>query len=140
MEYKKFGNTFGVRLDPGEEVMSSLESLARKENIRLAIVNGIGATNEVVLGVFDADEKKYHSTMLDGNFEITGLSGNINRMNGEIYIHLHMSIGNPEEKKCYSGHMNRCVISATAEIFVTVLDGDLDREFSQEIGLNILKF
>ena len=25
MEYKKFGNTFGVRLDPGEEVMSSLE-------------------------------------------------------------------------------------------------------------------
>ena len=40
----------------------------------------------------------------------------------------------------HGGHLNRAIISATAEIQIQVIDGEIGREFSQEIGLNLFKF
>ena len=37
-------------------------------------------------------------------------------------------------------HLNRAIISATAEIQIQVIDGEIGREFSDEIGLNLFKF
>ena len=51
MEYKKFGNTLIVRLDRGEEVVDRLLELARREHITLASVNGLGAADDVTVGV-----------------------------------------------------------------------------------------
>ena len=45
MKYRYYGDRLLVRLDRGEEVMASLLSLAEKENIRLASVQGIGAAD-----------------------------------------------------------------------------------------------
>jgi predicted DNA-binding protein with PD1-like motif len=50
-----------VRLDPGEELVKSLIDLTEKENIRLASVTAIGASNNVTLGIFDTKSKKYSS-------------------------------------------------------------------------------
>lgn len=38
------------------------------------------------------------------------------------------------------GHLNRAVVSATREMVVTAIPGAVDRAFSDEIGLNLLKF
>ena len=35
---------------------------------------------------------------------------------------------------------NRAIISATAEIQIQVIDGEIGREFSEDIGLNLFKF
>ena len=43
MEYRKFGDTYVLRLDQGEEVMESLRRFAEAEQISLASVQGIGA-------------------------------------------------------------------------------------------------
>ena len=37
-------------------------------------------------------------------------------------------------------HLNRAIISATAEIQIQVIDGEIGREFSEDIGLNLFKF
>ena len=60
-------------------------------------------------------------------------------MDGKFYTHLHMSAGNAQGQ-VFGGHLNRAVISATCEMIVTVIDGQVDRQFSEEIGLNLLKF
>ena len=60
-------------------------------------------------------------------------------MDGEFYAHLHMSAGD-EEGKVFSGHLNRAVVSATCEMVIEVMDGRVDRKFSDEIGLNLLEF
>jgi predicted DNA-binding protein with PD1-like motif len=59
MEYRRFGDRIAVRMDRGDEVCAKLLELAEKENIRLASVTGIGASNDVTLGVFNTAEKKY---------------------------------------------------------------------------------
>lgn len=139
MEYKRFGNTVIARIDRGEEILEKIREIALLENIRLAGVCAIGATDDFTVGVFDTVRKKYFSHTYTGSFEIVSLSGNINTMNGEFYTHIHMSAGNAQGL-VYGGHLNRAVVSATCELIISVIDGAVDRFFDAETGLNLLKF
>ena len=60
MQYKKTDNVIIVRLDPKEEILSSLRKIAERENIRLAEVSAIGATCEFTAGVYDLKEKVFN--------------------------------------------------------------------------------
>ena len=45
MEYRKFGKQYVIRLEKGEEIVSSIKDLCEKENIKLGSLSGIGAVN-----------------------------------------------------------------------------------------------
>ena len=139
MEYRKFDNTYIVRMDPGEEILEQVKALALREHIRLASVQALGAINDFTVGVFKTDEKKYYANSFQGSYEIVSLTGTINTMDGEFYCHLHMSAGD-DQGHVVGGHLNRAVISATCEMVVTVIPGIVDRAFSSEVGLNLFKF
>ena len=139
MEYKRFGNKIIVRIDKDEEILEQVKELALKENIRLAAVQALGATNSFTVGVYNVAEKKYYANTFSGSFEIVSLTGTINTMNGEFYTHLHMSAGD-EKGQVFGGHLNRAVVSAVCEMVITVIDGVVDRRFSEEIGLNLFRF
>lgn len=139
MEYRRFENVCVMRLDPGEEILEQIKALALKEHIRLAAVQGLGAVNALTLGVFDPETKTYHANEFTGKYEIVSLTGTVSTMQGAYYGHLHLSAG--DESGCVvGGHLNRAVVSATAELVVTVLPGEVDRVFSEDIGLNIFRF
>lgn len=140
MEYIKSASHYVVRLDKGDEIISSISEICSNENIKAGIVNGIGAANEIEIGIFDTESKKYLKKVYTGDFEISALAGNISRMDEKPYLHLHITIGNPIKNIVAAGHMNRCVISATSEIYVTAVDTNVDRLFSNEVGLNLMKF
>ena len=53
MEYRRFGNTIYLRLDPKEEILEEIGKVAEKENIRLAQVTGLGAINDFTAGVYN---------------------------------------------------------------------------------------
>ena len=139
MEYRKFDNTYIVRMDPGEEILAQVKELALAEHIRLASVQALGAVNDFTVGVFKTDEKKYYSNAFQGSCEIVSLTGTINTMDGAFYCHLHMSAGDAQGR-VVGGHLNRAVVSATCEMVVTVLPGTVDRAFSPEVGLNLFRF
>ena len=139
MEYRRFGDTVVLRIDRGEEILEQLKIMALKEEIKLAEVSALGAVNDFTVGVFKTDEKKYYANHFEGAFEIVSLVGTVNTMNGEFYAHLHMSAGN-DKGEVFGGHLNRAVISATCEMVVRVIDGRVDRAFSEDVGLNLFKF
>lgn len=139
MEYKKFNNVIVARIDKGEEILDKIKEIALQENIKLANVNALGATNDFTVGVFKTEEKKYYSNEFKGNFEIVSLTGTINTMNGEFYTHIHMSAGN-DKGEVFGGHLNKAIVSATCEMVINIIDGTIDRYFDEEIGLNLFKF
>lgn len=131
---------YAIRLDPGDEVLTSLGDLARREDIRLASVSGLGAAGDITIGIFSTAEKQYAAKTYQGDYEIANLCGNLTRMDGEPYLHLHITIGNPTTGEVYAGHLSRAVISATSEIFLQVWSGEVGRKFNEKIGLNLFEF
>ncbi len=139
MEYKRFKNNIVVRIDKNEEILEQIKNIALKEKIKLASISALGATNDFTVGVYKIDEKKYYSNNFKGNFEIVSLTGTINTMNKEFYTHIHMSAGN-DKGEVFGGHLNRAIVSATCEMIISIIDGEVDRYYDEEIGLNLFKF
>lgn len=139
MEYRKFGDTYIVRMDPGKEILTQLKVFAEQEGVKLASVTALGAVKDFTVGVFDTGAKVYKSNRFQGVYEIVSLVGTINTMNDAFYCHLHMCAAD-QEGHAFGGHLNEAVISATCELVVTCLPGRTDRVFSDEVGLNLISF
>ena len=140
MEYRKFDNTYVVRINRGEEVIAKLTELCRTEGIKAASVEAIGAADHVVIGLYDVEKREYHKHTVDEPMEITSLLGNVTTKEGETYIHLHINVCR-EDMTVIGGHLNECRISATCEMFVKTLDGVIERRVDEkETGLNLFEF
>ena len=138
MQYKRFGDTILARFDKGEEILEQLQKVAEAEGILLAEISALGAVNDFTVGVYNTAEKKYYANHFEGAFEIVSLTGTVSTMNGAYYAHLHMSAGN-DKGEVFGGHLNRALISATCEMVIRVIDGQIDRYHDEEIGLNLFK-
>ena len=139
MEYKRFGNSIVVRMDRGEEILTELQRVAEQENVKLASISALGATDDFTVGVYNVAEKQYYSHHFAGAFEIVSLTGTINTMNGAYYAHLHLAAGD-DKGAVFGGHLNRAVISATCEMVITVIDGQVDRKKDEVTGINLFSF
>ena len=139
MQFKKFNNKYIVRIDKGEEIVETIKKICKDNKIKLGSISGIGAANKIVLGLFETATKKYHSQEFNGDFEIVPLAGNISTMNGETYLHLHANIADLKHNS-FGGHLTSAIVSATFETIIDTIDGEVDRKFSNEIGLNLLEF
>lgn len=139
MDYRRFENTIIARIDKGEEIVEKVKEIAVKEKVKLASVQALGAISEFTVGVFKTKEKEYLANNFSGSFEIVSLNGTINTFHDEFYCHLHMSAGN-DKGEVFGGHLNKAVVSATCEMVITILNGNVDRYFDEQIGLNLFKF
>ena len=140
MEFKRFGDTYVVRLDRGEEIIASLTKLCEKEDIALGAIEGLGAADHVVVGLYDVGKEEYHKTELNGPMEITALTGNVSRKDGGVYLHIHICLCD-EAMNLHGGHLNECRISATCELFVRAISGQVNRRFDADgVGLNLYDF
>ncbi len=139
MEYKRFQNRIGARIDRGEEIQAQLKEIALREGIRLAEISALGAVNDFTVGVYDTVARKYAANQFAGPFEIVSLTGTLTRQEGKPSLHLHMSCGDGEGR-VFGGHLNRAVISATAEIVIRRIPGEVGRRHDETIGLNLFDF
>ena len=139
MEYRKFGDTYVVRMDRGEEILATLTALCEKENIRLAQVDALGAVDHVVVSVYDVPTKTYYKTEFNEPMEISNLCGTVSRKDGQVYLHLHVTVCG-KDMIARGGHANELRVSATCEMVVRTISGDVDRRLDENIGLNLFKF
>ena len=136
MHYRKNGDTISVRLSIGEDIIKSLLELCEKENIEFAQVNGIGAVSRATVGFYDVKKGEYKPKTFDEPMEIISLLGNMTRKDGKPYLHLHAAFSG-EDCNVVGGHLNEAIIGVTAEIFVNIIDGKMNRRVHPVTGINI---
>ena len=73
MEYRRFADTYVIRLDRGEKIVKSLTKLCADENVQLGCITGLGAADRVILGLFDVAKGKFSSAVFEGGMKLRRL-------------------------------------------------------------------
>ncbi len=137
MRFKKIGQVYFLRIDRGEEIVASLAQFCSDERISLGTVQGIGAADRIVIGLFETATRTYRTTTLAGDYEITSLLGTITTKDDLPYLHLHATLSDALHR-AFGGHLTSAVVSGTCEIMLQVQDGRIGRTFDEEVGLNVM--
>lgn len=123
-----------VRLDRGDEIISSILRVSRENNITAAAFFGIGAVDYAKIGVFS--EGEYKTRIVEGDLEITSLIGNVTMKEQEPFVHAHITLA--DTNNTYAGHLLEARVSVTVELFLLVLEKEISRIRDQRTGLYLL--
>lgn len=137
MEFKQFGKRYIVRLDVGEEITETLKQFCSKNGIESGSVMGIGAIREARISYFDMGKRDYIDKEISEDLELTSLMGNVSIMNGEPFLHLHVTLSD-SDFNVFGGHLSAGIISATGEIFIDTHEEQIVRKFYPETGFRLL--
>jgi predicted DNA-binding protein with PD1-like motif len=139
MDYRKSGRELVIRLDEDEEIVESITSICKKENIESALVSGVGAVKKAELAHFDTKKKKYNKKTFEGMFEIASLSGNIAMLDWGPLAHLHIVIADID-LSTFGGHLVKGIADPTCELVILPLETKIKRAKDEKTGLNLQKF
>ena len=138
MNYEKIEHGLVVVLEAGDEIISSLESLVKKEAVQSGSFIGIGAVKDIKLGFYDVENKQYLDEFFKGYYELVSMMGNITYFEAKPVIHCHAVIGD-KEHKLHGGHLYTATVTATTEIFIRASHDRIERKYDDKIGLNLIK-
>lgn len=137
MQSKRVNDGFLLKIEKGEEIISSITRFAKENNIIAAHIHAIGAVSAVELGFYHLNKKEYRFKRINKNLEIASMTGNIALFENEQTIHAH-GIFSDENFVCLGGHVTNATVSATCEVYLTNFNSPLVRKENHEIGLKLL--
>lgn len=144
MDYKKFGDSIYVRLDKGDEILSGIMNVCKKEGILSATFSGIGGCGDVTVATYIPELNDFTPHNKTGLLEMISINGNISADdNDEIFEHTHAMFSYLEngEVKFIGGHLTCAVVSYTAEIEIKpVVNGVIGRKQDELTGITVWKF
>jgi len=137
MEYREeYDGSYLIRLHKGDEIISSLISLADEFGLCGATFDGIGAVDKAEIGYFDTEMKDYVRVEIFDQRELLSLKGNIGSGPDEkLIVHAHVILGD-RNMTVIGGHLFSGRVSVTVEIRLFPSD-DIRREPDSETGLNL---
>ena len=129
MQHTALGNgRYFVRLDPGDEIVASIRSLAAELDLGGGFIQGIGSTSQLTLGFLDPESGEYQKRTFDEPMEIANLTGTItwDAAEDRPFVHLH-GVFSPREFLAYGGHVHEATTGQVAELTVVGYDVKLER-------------
>jgi predicted DNA-binding protein with PD1-like motif len=139
MEHSWSGRELLIRLEAGEEVVSSITGACAREGLRSGLVSGIGAVRKAEIGHYDTSRNSYDTRKLEGMFEIASLTGNIAVMDGKTVAHLHICLG-AKDFSTLSGHLMSAEANPTCEIAILPYGSGVERARDGKTGLSLQHF
>lgn len=135
MEYQRRKNIIFIRLDIQDEIISCIQEICRKEKIQCALVSGIGFSEEVTLRTYSQTENTFHFHTFHESMEITNITGNVITTKNNIFPHIHIMLAD-QNMLIHGGHLVSCLIGATGELCLEILEHHLKRNQSNTIVFN----
>jgi hypothetical protein len=131
--------TLVVILDTGDEILSSLKSVARTEHLAGSSFKAIGALSDVELGWLNWETKKYQTAVkFQEQVELLSLIGDIALKDGEPEIHAHLVVGR-RDGTAHGGHLLRATVRPTCEIVITESPRHLQKEIDPDAGIALIR-
>ncbi|GAB4031505.1 PPC domain-containing DNA-binding protein [Spirosoma jeollabukense] len=116
-------HTYSLRLRPGQDLKTELESLVRQQRIGAgAILTCVGSLTDVTLRL--ANQEK--GSVWKGHFEIVSLVGTLS-VNGS---HIHLSVSDSTGRTIGGHLLEGCTIYTTAELLIGIMP---DIEYVREV-------
>ena len=137
MQFQQDKNSYIIKIEKGEEVVSSLTDFCAQHDINNASFTGIGAVKGLTCGYYALDEKKYYFTDYDSLIEVVSLTGNVMLKEGKPFIHVHGVFTN-ETNSAFGGHIQKMLVGVTLEIILQKYDTQLERKLDEDIGLFLI--
>ena len=127
-----------IKLEKGDELLTSILDYVKKNNISAGFLTGIGALKKGKIGYFDVELNKYLNTKFS-EVELVACTGNIakNKETQEPVAHIHIIIAD-KEGKSFGGHLVEAIVSVTAEIYLVETKPTVFRTKDEETGLFLL--
>lgn len=139
MEVKSSGKEVVIRLDEGEEVISSIvEAVLSEKIISGTIVSCVGALKSSRLIL-----RKGLARTITHHLEVVG-NGNISQYKGRPLVHLHLAVGG--EVGTWVGHLLEGVVDVFCEVVILKNEVQMVREHDKSLEVKgvtvpyILKF
>ena len=127
MEFIREGDDVILRLDPGEEIHASIQSLAEHGIKCAAITSGIGRVRDIRIGYLDSDGG-YQTLDHDGPMELLSTQGNLMPGPDGPFTHLH-TIMSDNGHHVHGGHLYHATIHVVGELHLRVMDAEsMNRE------------
>jgi predicted DNA-binding protein with PD1-like motif len=125
-------------MEPGEDVLASIEAVAKEHNVRSGQLSLIGAVSKAKLGYFHRQAGEYRNFTVDEDVEVVSCIGDISTHEGNLVVHAHMIVAD-EVGKCWGGHLlPGCEVSVTIELVIIETQIELIRKRDDVTGLNLL--
>ena len=144
MEYRKFGDTYYVRLDRSDEIISSIMGICEKEHVESAIYSGIGGCSEAQIQTFLPEAGEFETQVYAGMLELVSLTGNVvSDDESKLNQHAHalFSYKEGDEHRIAAGHVKSITVLYTAEIELRpTVGGAIKMQRDPETGTGFWRF
>ena len=144
MEHRRFGDACYIRMDRGDEILSSILRVCREEGIASATFSGIGGCSDAEIAVFDPKRREFETGRIEGMLELVSLIGNVITDDaGKLHQHAHAQYSYvvDGEHHMVGGHVKSTTVLYTAEIELRpVMGGEIGGEPDPETGTLFWRF
>lgn len=132
-------NDYVVLLKKGDNLIECLTKFHNVVNNKLCKISAIGALSDVSLGYayLENGEIQYNNIEYKEEYELLSLEGNMSLRDNKTAIHLHATLSD-SNNNCVGGHLNYATVSIVCEMFITIYDTVVNREFDKEVGIAVL--
>lgn len=113
--------TYQIKFSSGDEILSGLTDLAKKEGIAAAQVTGLGGLSTALLAFGDPSigERVFKLLPLDQKGELVSLDGTVSLRDGVPSVHLHAVIA-LADGTTRGGHVLELNVAPVAEVTLLV--------------------
>lgn len=137
-EHEDGRRTWVVVLDPGDELMATLQGVVGDQQIEAASFTAIGACERAELAYFDWQTKQYRKHEISEQVELASLVGDVARTtDGKPKIHMHGVVALPSSE-ARAGHVMKAWCRPTIEVVIDEVPTHLRRVHDEQTGLALI--
>ncbi len=129
---------FILVLHKGENVIERLLASANAMNIKSAALIGLGAFKDPTISYYRLSSQQYEDKTFPGIFELISFNGNLTQIDGKLFAHVHVALGD-EHHQVIGGHLKNAIVGVTVEIAVIPFANIIERTMDASVGLCLIR-